>query len=170
MTYIPYGCCLFGSLISGYLNIETDRYGALYVHEVDLIDNSNIAPPESLESDEIIREAEKFLGAPYLWGGRSYFGIDCSGYVGLIAARFGRHLPRDSKDQRREGEDVSRDDIRRGDLLFFPGHVALAITKELYIHSSRKNGGVAYNSLDPASPIYNPSLDKSFAMARRIFA
>jgi hypothetical protein len=169
LTYLPYGCSLYGIMDSGFLKIESARYGEIFIHEGNLLHQSKAAPPNDVQSDEIVREAEKFLGVPYLWGGRTFFGLDCSGFVGLIAEHFGRCLPRDSKDQRKEGREISRGEIRRGDLLFFPGHVALATAHDLFIHSSRKNGGVAYNSLNPSSPIYSESLDKSFAKARRIF-
>jgi cell wall-associated NlpC family hydrolase len=56
-----------------------------------------------------------------------------------------------------------------GDLLFFPRHVALAISKTDFIHSSSSNGGVAFNSLDSKNKIYNLYLDESFKTARRIF-
>jgi cell wall-associated NlpC family hydrolase len=123
----------------------------------------------SLDKDTLLNEAEKFLGAPYLWGGRSFFGIDCSGFVQTIVRRFGVELPRDTKDQIKCGEEIKRDQIHLGDLLFFPRHVALAISKMDFIHSSSSNGGVAFNSLDPANKIYSRHLDESFKTARRIF-
>ena len=170
LTYIPYGSHLYGKFVPGYLEISSERYGKFFICGADLIEKPAIYSPNDLESREIVQEAEKFLGVPYLWGGRSLFGLDCSGFVGLIAARFGLSLPRDSKEQINEGKAISRKDVRSGDLLFFPGHVALAISNDLFIHSSRGNGGVAYNSLDSKSPIYHQTLDKSLVAARRIFA
>jgi len=169
IAHIPYGCCLYGEMAGDFLEMRTERWGNLYVDRINLIEKSEIAPPESLMSDEIVIEAEKFLGVPYLWGGRSFFGFDCSGYVKAIFARFAKELPRDTKYQIKTGTEVKRDDVRRGDLLFFPGHVALAITNTLFIHSSRQNGGVAYNSLDSRNRNYRGDLDKSFKTARRVF-
>jgi cell wall-associated NlpC family hydrolase len=154
---------------SGFLKVLSKRYGEIFVPEGDLAEKSSLATPADVESEDIMIEAEKFLGVPYLWGGRTSFGVDCSGYVKAIFARFGIELPRDTKEQIGAGKEIPRAEIKRGDLLFFPRHVALAVSKNLIIHSSRKNGGVAYNSFDHASDIYNADLDKSFITAQRIF-
>jgi gamma-D-glutamyl-L-lysine dipeptidyl-peptidase len=169
LTYIPYGCYLYGAVLAGYLKIISERYGTIFIREVDLIDESSLIPPANIESDKLVLEAEKFFGTPYLWGGRSFYGIDCSGFVAAIAARFGVRLPRDSKDQITQGTAIERAEVRRGDLIFFPGHVALAISNDLFIHSSREKGGIAYNSLDPKSSIYNHTLVEKYLTARRIF-
>jgi gamma-D-glutamyl-L-lysine dipeptidyl-peptidase len=168
-AFIPYGCKLYGKLNDSWLDIQCERYGSIYISQSDFIDSSRQKFPMEQSRELLIREVEKFLGVLYLWGGRSFFGLDCSGLAGLIASRFGVSLPRDTKDQIGAGSKVSRDEIRTGDLIFFPGHVALAIDNKLYVHSSRSNGGVAYNSLDPASPVYNANHDQTFIEARRIF-
>ncbi len=170
VTLIPYGCKLYGTSEDGFLRIRTDRYGIIFISGYNIIGGDEIQPLTDDDPYILTKEAEKFLGSPYLWGGRTMFGIDCSAFVGAIAARFGVILPRDTKEQIAVGTRIAREDVKRGDLLFFPGHVALAITNDLYIHSSRSNGGVAYNSFDFKSSLYNESLHKSFIMARRIFA
>jgi gamma-D-glutamyl-L-lysine dipeptidyl-peptidase len=170
LTLLPYGSKLFGTVKEGFLRIRTERYGSIYISGYNIIGGDELPIFSAQDSYNLQREAEKFLGAPYLWGGRTMFGVDCSGFVGLIAAHFGVTLPRDTKDQIKFGIEVAREDIIPGDLLFFPGHVAMAITKELYIHSSRTNGGVAFNSLDFRDQLYNETLDKSLVTIRRIFA
>ncbi len=169
LTLFPYGCKLFGTAEEGFLRLNSERYGTIYISGYNIIGGNEIQPLTGDDPYELQKEAEKFLGAPYLWGGRTMFGIDCSAFVGAIASHFGTNLPRDTKDQINFGDEIKREDVQLGDLLFFPRHVALVITKELFIHSSRSNGGVAFNSLDPRSPVYNEKLDKSFIMARRIF-
>ena len=82
--------------------------------------------------------------------------------------RFNIELPRDSKDQMKIGIEVAREDIQLGDLLFYPGHVAIALTNSLFIHSSSSNGGVAINSFNDSSPFYSENLDKIFITARRV--
>jgi hypothetical protein len=169
LTLLPYGVKLYGTEEEGFLRVNTERYGPIYVSGYNIIGLNEIQPLEGDDPYELQKEAEKFIGAPYLWGGRTMFGIDCSGFAGAIAAHYGVELPRDSRDQIKAGDEIDRAEIRRGDLLFFPGHVGLVISKELFVHSSRYNGGVAFNSLNPLSPIYSESLDGSFIMARRIF-
>ncbi len=166
ITSIPYGCFLYGREIDRFLKITSERYGEYFISSDDYVDIEMLSKATEPDSAGIVSEAEKFLGAPYLWGGRSFFGIDCSGFVQTIMNRFNIALPRDSKDQIRAGVEIRRKDIRAGDLLFFPRHVTLALSKDLMIHSTPSNGGVAYNSLDPNSLIYSKYHDESFITAR----
>ncbi len=167
--YFPYGCLVEGIDNGQFLEIKTERYGICFLNKTDLIEKSSLVTPPQKDEGRIVLEAEKFLGVPYLWGGRSFFGIDCSGFSQAIMKRFGIKLPRDSKDQIHEGSEINRKDIRTGDLLFFPRHVAISTSGDMLIHSSSSNGGVAYNSLDPKSPMYSENLDKTFITARRFF-
>ncbi len=116
----------------------------------------------------LVRETRKFLGVPYLWGGLTTPGFDCSGLVRAIAQRFGIYLPRDTKDQIRVGRPVDRGRIRSGDLLFFDRHVGLAVGRYRLIHSSRGGGGVRINSLRRGDPDYREDLDRNFVQARRL--
>ena len=116
----------------------------------------------------IVSEAKRFLGVPYLWGGVSPAGFDCSGFVRAAYGSFGIYLPRDTKDQIRCGIEVAREHVRTGDLLFFDRHVGLAMTGERLIHASVGGSGVRVNDLRPESDNYRPDLDSNFATARRI--
>ncbi|MBN2227841.1 MAG: C40 family peptidase [candidate division Zixibacteria bacterium] len=115
----------------------------------------------------ILKEARRFLGVPYVWGGMTPFGFDCSGLVQTVFRMAGVALPRDSKDQMRCGNPVDHADIRPGDLLFFPGHVAIALGRGRIIHASLGEGGVAVNSLVPNTPGFRKDLYESFRTARR---
>jgi len=87
-----------------------------------------LAPIETRAPDWTVT-ALRFVGVPYLWGGRSSLGLDCSGLVQLSLAAAGIAAPRDSGDQSREvGAPIDpASGLRRGDLVFFPGHVALMV-------------------------------------------
>lgn len=80
--------------------------------------------------------AERFLGAPYLWGGRESLGLDCSGLVQAALHACGRACPRDSDQQRALGVGVAATDTRRGDLLFWPGHVGLLTAPDRLLHAN----------------------------------
>jgi hypothetical protein len=170
LTSIPYGCSLYGKISENWLQVDSERYGSFFVSLSNLsgpgLENQTII----FDKENLVRETEKFLGAPYLWGGRSFFGIDCSGFSQAIMRRFGILLPRDTKDQIKSGREVKRSEIRTGDLLFFPRHVTIAISDTLMIHSSLSNGGVAYNSLDEESPLYSKYVARTFISARRVFS
>ena len=82
---------------------------------------------------------------PYVWGARGGVGIDCSGLVQTAFARAGHALPRDSDQQEACGEAV--DAARRGDLVFFPGHVAIATGPDELVHASQDKGAVVIEPL-----------------------
>ncbi len=170
LTSIPYGCQLFGAIMGEFFKIYSERYGDIYIKRSDLSVPGDINIKYDSKSNDLVMEAEKFLGAPYLWGGRSFFGIDCSGFAQTIMKRFGISLSRDTKDQILCGEEVKRGEFKAGDLLFFPRHVTIAVSDTQMIHSSLSNGGVAYNSFDPQSHVYSKYLDESFITARRVLA
>jgi len=85
-----------------------------------------------------VTEAEKQIGQPYVWGGRGAGGIDCSGLVQLALGQAGVRVPRDSDMQRESiGEDIAANEqLQRGDLLFFPGHVGIMIDAENMLHAN----------------------------------
>ncbi len=135
------------------------------------ISKSNLAffkPTKIVKPFDIIKEAKRFLGVPYLWGGISSFGFDCSGFVRTIFGSFNIELPRDSKDQFKCGQKIAVDNIRPADLLFFKGHVAIAIDKDKFIHASLGEGGVAINSLNQNKINYRKDLHEIYLSARRV--
>lgn len=112
---------------------------------------------------EIIEHAMMFLNAPYLWGGKSSFGIDCSGFVQLVFMLSGIYLLRDASQQAGLGEHVSfLDEARPGDLLFFDNpegeivHVGIFLQDGEIIHAS---GKVRIDNIDHQG-IYNEGLKR----------
>jgi cell wall-associated NlpC family hydrolase len=95
----------------------------------------HLAPIGIFESDPVA-VAERHLGAPYLWGGRESLGLDCSGLVQQALFACGRACPRDSDQQEVLGAPVDPAGVRRGDLVFWPGHVAFVLDGGRLLHAS----------------------------------
>jgi cell wall-associated NlpC family hydrolase len=100
----------------------------------------------------MVTVAERFLHVPYLWGGKTSLGLDCSGLVQIALTAGGIACPRDSDMQEAaldaspvSSDALSRDffDLRRGDLLFWKGHVALARDAHTLIHANAFHMAVA---------------------------
>ncbi len=94
--------------------------------------------------------ALSFVGQPYLWGGRGGDGIDCSGLVQQALAACGAASPRDSDQQESLGLPTSPDELRRGDLVFWAGHVAMMIDARRMVHANAFHMAVAVEPLGGA--------------------
>jgi cell wall-associated NlpC family hydrolase len=97
--------------------------------------------PTDQKADDFVAIAEGFSGAPYLWGGKTALGIDCSGLVQIALAQAGVSSPRDT-DLQQEGLgkplsiDMAEKDLRRGDLVFWKGHVGIMRDAALLLHAN----------------------------------
>lgn len=111
----------------------------------------HLRPPDAPFSDPV-SVADLFLGAPYLWGGNSIWGIDCSGLVQAAFLACGHPCPGDSDQQARAlGAALpAGSPPRRGDLLFWRGHVALVAGPGMLIHANARSMSVAREPLDEA--------------------
>jgi len=89
------------------------------------------------DGGDYVDVALRFLETPYLWGGRSGLGIDCSGLVQLALSMTGRAAPRDTDMQAAGlGEPIAREELRRGDFVFWKGHVAIMEDPETIVHAN----------------------------------
>lgn len=124
-------------------------------------------------AERLIKTAKSLLGHPYLWGGTSSKGIDCSGFTKTTYFAQGVMLARDASQQALYGEalDISKFEFQPGDLLFFgPNknrvtHVGLYLGNDQFIHSS---GRVRINSFNPDDENYEPARKKTLVAARRV--
>ncbi|WP_369711347.1 C40 family peptidase [Leptotrichia sp. HSP-334] len=98
--------------------------------------------------NKIVKESNTYLGTPYLWGGTTRNGIDCSAFVKNVYLSIGIKLPRVSQNQAKVGKTITLDKIRKGDLIFFEtdknrpntvSHVGIYLGSGNLIHASSKN-------------------------------
>ncbi len=95
--------------------------------------------------------AESLLGTPYLWGGNSRAGLDCSGLVQIALHAAGKDCPGDSDQQMVLGHELATDDpLQRGDLIFWDGHVAMVVDNDRLIHANGHAMSVAHEETDAA--------------------
>jgi peptidoglycan endopeptidase LytE len=113
--------------------------------------------------------ARKMLNTPYRFGGSTFMGIDCSGYVQKVFGLLDVSLPRTAREQFHIGEPVSKEELSIGDLVFFrtyasfPSHVGIYLGNDLFIHASSRSRKVSIDSLD------TPYYIKRFIGAKRLF-
>jgi len=125
---------------------------------------------EEITRDNIVKNAFSYLGSQYRWGGKTTLGIDCSGLSFMSYLMEGIIIFRDAKiksDFPIKKIDVGV--IKKGDLIFFEGHVGIYIGKGEFIHSSFKNNGVQVSSLHQQNPNYDEGLSKSITSIGSIF-
>lgn len=123
--------------------------GALALTSAGCVPSGHLVPVSFKETD-FVAVAERFLHSPYLWGGKTNLGIDCSGLVQVALNACGMQCPRDSDMQEAAlGKPVSLDSkLRRGDLIFWKGHVAIARDETTLIHANAYHMAVA---VEPAT-------------------
>ena len=94
--------------------------------------------------------AKRFIGVPYLWGGESGAGFDCSGLVKHVYALTGIAMPHNVAQQYKYGVPVPRDELKPGDLVFFDQlrHNGIYVGEGRFVHAGRSGGNVAVSRLD----------------------
>lgn len=113
----------------------------------------------------LVNTAYKYLNTQYRWGGRSPLGIDCSGLCSISYLLNGVVIYRDARLKDEYMKSITMEEAKEGDLLFFPGHVAMYLGKGRFIHSSASINGVNLNSLNPEDSDFRKDLkDELYAI------
>jgi gamma-D-glutamyl-L-lysine dipeptidyl-peptidase len=185
LSRLPFGVAVYsGDSEGGFsmLNLPGNLHG--WTPTSNLLALSIRPQPDPAGIAQVLTLLRQFIGVPYLWGGRTPFGYDCSGLAQTFMRFLGVRIPRDADQQYYAGIPVE-DNPRPGDLLFFgnawepvpnmgipqPGftitHVAISLGGDLYIHSNGAAWSTSLNSFDPHSPCYRADLHHDLVGVRR---
>jgi cell wall-associated NlpC family hydrolase len=137
----------FGSAV----HVTDERKGFHRIQTGHYVPRQHLMPMQA-RFDDPVGVADLFLGTPYLWGGSSRWGLDCSGLVQLALIACGIDCPRDS-DQQAEalGEDIGEGTLQRGDIVFWDGHVGCMADAKMLLHANAHHMAVAYEPLKDAA-------------------
>jgi cell wall-associated NlpC family hydrolase len=128
------------------------------------------AGPDARGLNPFVRVAQRYMGTPYVWGGVSARGFDCSGFIIRVMQDLGyRSLPHSAAEQFRYGQPVAQELLKPGDLVFFantykPGisHVGIYLGRRRFIHAANSHVGTIVSSLD------QPKWQEKYAGGRRL--
>ena len=167
---------------NGFLKVEYPDGREAYVPKNELVNFDSWLASRSPTPENILATAQEFLGRPYLWGGTSGKGMDCSGFTKSVFYLNGIQLERDASQQVNAGKLIETDPTLQnalpGDLLFFGRkatetkkeritHVGIYMGQGLFIHASG-DAGVKIESLVPGVANFNEDRLKSFVKAKRL--
>ncbi len=183
LCHVVSGCILkITGKSNGWASVELADGQKGYIQDSFIQDLDEWKKNRKLTGENLEKTAKALLGIPYIWGGTSVKGMDCSGFTKIVYRLNGMELYRDSDQQADQGIPIDPgknfENLRKGDLLFFGSqkvgnkskrisHVGLSLGKGLFIHSSISKS-VRLSSLDPSSDYFEKSLLKRFVLARRI--
>jgi cell wall-associated NlpC family hydrolase len=158
-----------GDAKDGWYRVRLPNSDTAYIQSGDVRPGDAADKRERGSDAQLLGTARRFLGVPYLWGGMTVHGLDCSGYVGLVYRMHGVELPRDAYMQYDDPNmvKVERADLRPGDLVFFgnpkkPGHVGLYIGDGRFLSST-----IHQTPIVQESGLDEPYWSSEFVGARR---
>lgn len=147
-----------------------------FIENESVMSATELLPQAPVSSAALVTQAQRMLGIPYLWGGTSVHGFDCSGFTQTVFRLSGINILRDASQQARQGEPViagaDYSGLQPGDLLFFGEkenritHVAISLGGARFIHASDL---VQINSLNENDPDYVEYRRRTFQFAKRFF-
>lgn len=120
--------------------------------------------------NQVVQTALSYLAVPYRWGGKSPLGIDCSGLCSMAYMLNGVVIYRDAKMiDDFPIKEINMEQIQKGDLLYFPGHIAMYMGDDLYVHSSLGGNEVSINSLNKSHIHYREDLATTITAVGSLF-
>ena len=157
IDFLNSGTSLTVTAVSGpwYAVTVNDKSGYIYSDYVELSSSVAVTAGASSEAEKIIAFAKNYLGTPYVYGGSSASGFDCSGFTSYVLKNNGYNSTRTCTTQYAQYTHISKSELRPGDLVFFASysswdtnHVGIYIGNNEFIHSSSGSGKVIVTNLD----------------------
>ncbi len=137
------------------LSVVLEDNGFSLLEQGGWVFSGHIQDIANIQNDPV-EVALKFLETPYLWGGRSSMGIDCSALVQLALMSAGHDCPRDTKDQAHTvGKPIDPEALERGDLVYFKGHVGIMLDETRILNATARHMKVCIEDLKTVTKAYD---------------
>ena len=133
---------------------STTRAAAAATATTASADVSSAAVPQSVAGNAVLEIAARYVGTPYVSGGSTPAGFDCSGFVSYVYAQLDVSLPRTSSGIKAAGTVISRADAQPGDLIWSPGHISIYAGGNEQIDSPRPGKTVQFRAIWQSSPVF----------------